>query len=211
MTTVTGIKEKPILFSGEMVRAILRGAKTQTRRVMKPQPKLDSDTLVWGRRVDTWVGWARGTNRAGTPHPAWLEDCPYGSIGDQLWVRETWTPIPNMKPSGYFTDPKWINRIAWYEADNDKPTWGGKWRPSIHMPRSACRLVLEITEVRVERLQSISEEDAAAEGVDAMPSAPAALTHRTSFAKLWDRINGKKHPWASNCWVWAITFERKVA
>ena len=79
------------------------------------------------------------------------------------------------------------------------------------MPRWASRITLEVIGVRVERLQEISESDAKAEGVDAIPEAPAALTHRTSFAKLWDKINGKKHPWCENPWVWVIQFHRVEA
>ena len=85
------------------------------------------------------------------------------------------------------------------------------WRPSIFMPRAASRITLKVTGVRVERLQDISEEDAQAEGVDFLPLAPAALTHRTSYSGLWDKINGKKHPWSSNPWVWCIEFRRDDA
>ena len=95
-------------------------------------------------------------------YPRWK--CPYGIPGDQLWVRETWSPIGEMRPSGYFTDPKWIGRDFFYAADHDKPTWAGSWRPSIHMPREASRIDLKIVQVRAEPLQSMNFNDAFAEG-----------------------------------------------
>ncbi len=259
----TATHEKPILFSGEMVRAILAGKKTQTRRVMKTPPERVEESSDWwesvpagatlsgvgmsatyefpGSRPARWfhfdsltngyiehmrpaVG-KRPTKRRAIKSAMWQRQrhdvkarwsesevcglCPYGLPGNRLWVRETWTPIPEAKPSGYFTDPKWKDRVAFYAADNDRPMWAGdKWRPSIFMPRAASRITLEVVSIRVERVQSISEADAEAEGVDYIPSAPAALTHRTSFARLWDKINGKRAPWESNPWVWCITFKR---
>ena len=134
--------------------------------------------------------------------------CPYGVIGDRLWVRETWAQIPEMRPSGYFTDPKWIGRNYWYRADGDKPTWGGNWRPSIFMRREACRIILEITDIRAERLQEMTEEDAIREGAQCA-GFPASLTNLGAFAGLWNSLNAKRgFGWNENPWVWRIEFRR---
>lgn len=219
--------EKPILFSGPMVRAILAGTKTQTRRIVKPQPKgrlspwdmasEPGDVYIDGS-VPVRCVESRGRNKrdAGElslrPVP-----CPYGVPGDRLWVREAWRQ--NDAPSD----------CVHYMADEDECS-GGPWRPSIHMPRWASRITLEVTEVRVQRLQEISEEDAKAEGVNAVcPGCGQTLAqddeteahwicedgndgvpfeHRVGFERLWGLINGKRAPWSSNPWVWAITFRR---
>lgn len=145
--------------------------------------------------------------------------CPYGGPGERLWVRETWSPIPEMKPSGYFTDPKWVDRRVWYRADNDKPMWGGKWKPSIHMPRWASRITLTITGIRIERLNSISEEDAMAEGIFRFATDPPmygaspdgtlgpmiGATACEAYRYLWESINGKGS-WDANPWVWVVEF-----
>lgn len=220
----TAVKERPILFRGPMVKAILDGRKTQTRRIMKPQPELLKDGKVWkwNSKGYDFVSVVippstnlllRAQGRPGGPVTCL---CPYGAPGDRLWVRETWAPIPEMKPSGYFTDPKWKDRTAWYAADNDKPMWGGNWKPSIHMPRKFSRITLEIVSVRVERLQAISDRDIQAEGFtdsDATPACVATaecygmsvLRHR--FSCLWERINGAGS-WDANSWVWCVEFKR---
>jgi hypothetical protein len=170
-TTTTSGRERPILFSGPMVRAILAGTKTQTRRVIAPvQPRED------GR-------WPAGRDP--------LDDSPFRR-GGTLWVRETWQW--NTPPSGYI-----------YRADDIAGHIDSGWRPSIFMPREACRLRLEVTDVRVQRLQDISEEDAEDEGVQ--PS-EMALSPRAAFERLWDSINAKRAPWDSNPWVWCVSFVR---
>lgn len=176
-----------------MVRAILDGRKTQTRRAAKPQPAA-------GVRTSPFVG-------------SGLEDghgkelrCPYGQPGDRLWVREAWARA-YVAQAGQ----EWF---VYRESDN-RTDYGGPWKPSIHMPRAACRLVLEITDVRVERLQSISEADARAEGVESefagadFAAAHGSLCgsqHRYGFASLWESINGAGS-WTTNPWVWAVTFK----
>lgn len=180
------MRERPILFSAAMVRAILEGRKTQTRRVVK--------------RCGLWESTGGDGMR---PMP---EACPYGQPGDRLWVRETWGT------GGYFPYP-YAYRADGVEYPNER------WKPSIHMPRAACRLVLEITDMRVERLQAISEADAAAEGAehatepcDHVRRSCAEVgclgpTHRAGFADLWASINGQAS-WDANPWVWVVEFRR---
>lgn len=208
------MSEHPILFSGPMVRAILEGRKTQTRRVIKPQP-LGQIFLKYG----TW-------NNVNELEP-WT--CPYGGESDRLWVRET-----------HFLFGTWIDDAAGEMGDyNDDPRWrfipeaskgvmfptsppekictrkdesGWFKRPSIHMPRWANRIELGVTEVRVRRLREISEEDAKAEGVE--PHKDSAHVHyvapfATAFKELWDGLNKDRgFGWDMNPWIWAITFGR---
>ena len=154
--TVKALKERPILFSTPMVRAILDGRKTQTRRIIKPQPYVLNSTSAELNQLF----------KDGLMHRA----CPYGKIGDLLWVRETWADLTE----GYGTPWERFNLkppFIWYKADGDQPDIGNgasqleSWKPSIFMPRWASRITLRITNVRVERLQDISEMDAIAEGV----------------------------------------------
>lgn len=192
------MKERPILFSGPMVRAILAGRKTQTRRICK---KAWWDEFTWAgdvypARESGWIAWwpkgdAEFTKRA------YLDGflCPYGQPGDRLWVRETWLLVDDMNGS----------QQVHYRADNEDIP--GSWKPSLFMPRWASRISLEITGVRVERLQGITEEDAQKEGVEI--DGHYSMFYKTAFKKLWDSINGKKHPWESNPWVWCIEFKRE--
>lgn len=219
-------KERPILFSGPMVRAILDGRKTQTRRIVKPQPSSGwspESPPVLGHiasphpkrgRFGLFVKRGVGTDFPETD----LIPCPYGRPGDRLWVRETWNARPVLEvDSGmyeawepYEAIPKQQPSNAWvyFEADGDEE---GPWRPSIHMPRWASRKTLEITSVRVERLQDISGMDAKREGV----SVPAHLPHdgadldyaRREYRRLWQSINGPGS-WDANPWVWVIEFKR---
>lgn len=180
----TAAKEHPIIFSGEMVRAILAGRKTQTRRVIKPQPEVMHEST----RPELW--W--GDNR-----PLYAESfaryCPYGLRSQRLWVREAWglhDTEPKDGPDGayvYFKATDGDRRELRYQ----------KWRPSIHMPRWASRLTLEIVDIRVERLRDISEADAIAEGVK--PTSHPSEGHKESFATLWDEINSKRDfSWQAN-------------
>ena len=187
------MKERPIIFSGAMVEAILDGRKTQTRRVLRPQPVSNS--------------------QGGALVPL-RPSCPYGYIGDKLWVRETWTPDGVDKDAA-----KLLKRApVHYRADGEAPEFlNVKWRSPRFMPRWASRITLEITDVRVQRLQAISEEDALAEGVvcnDGSPfiqGIPTTLIQqpREEFMHLWDSINAKRgYGWDSNPWVWAIMFRQ---
>ncbi|OQS40588.1 hypothetical protein [Chromobacterium haemolyticum] len=216
------MKERPILFSGEMIRALLAGTKTQTRRIVEGAPAL----VRWNPIVvDGRAGWE---DEHGRPII-----CPYGQPGDRIWVRETWGVISH-------SWDRHGNRVKWtpnrpatairempfgngyysghviYAADgpnewSDDDDGGGEprslWHPSIHMPRAACRLVLEITDVRVERLQDISEADAVAEGG---PVDHPNGTARGWFEQLWEKLNGAGS-WDANPYVWRISFKKVEA
>ena len=199
------MKYRPILFSAPMVRALLSGSKTQTRRVVKPQPE-------WTEPATTWQ---QGDGHSGPGWYAHNEDypdegalfyrCPYGQPGDRLWVRESFDQIIGQSGTWIETD----YRATYTHGDRLGDTIGIKkrWTPSIHMPRSVSRITLDITGVRVERLQDISEADAAAEGVSAKHTADAHYTAREAYAVLWEQINGPDS-WAANPWVWVIEFKR---
>lgn len=213
------MKERSIIFSAPMVRAILSGAKTQTRRVVKNCRQLRDWDSSPSDAYDVEVENGEAMFLVAGDHgfTDWIP-CPYGAPGDRLWVRETWATgivYDAHKPSSLamLIDNQSQPAIA-YGADW-KRVWApedhGRWRPSIHMPRWASRITLDVLAVRVERLQEISEEDAEAEGVD--PDFGNAYTdarndHRRAYGRLWDSINGKRAPWASNPWVWVIEFLR---
>ena len=181
------MRERPILFSAPMVRAILAGRKTQTRRIITPQPREDVSIggtrgLVVNGQVTDAAGWA-----------AWNR-CRYGQSGDRLWVRETHLDLGGCRL--YRADPG-------SDQERELVAPGQKWTPSIHMPRAASRITLEITGVRVERLQDISDADARAEGA----AAPPHLSYRDGYAALWESINGPG-AWDSNPWVRVVEFRR---
>lgn len=219
MTIAIAVRERPILFSGPMIRAILDGTKTQTRRVMTPQPLFSEALGCW-----LWDRKGRGMTKPeganyeppyGFSEPNWLHLCPYGALGDRLWVRETWDV-------GFTSYEQWVR----YRADaahqpvadehrdallanwDNHPSTG--WRSPIHMPRWASRISLELTSVRVQRLQDISEEDAIAEGAQAGESSltqEMSGSARGDFARIWNELNAQRgYPFADNCWVWALSF-----
>ncbi|WP_423196749.1 Morphogenetic protein [Cupriavidus sp. H19C3] len=187
------MKERPILFSVPMVRAILGGRKTQTRRVLKQA--IGPSLSVGCEDGVAELSWLHGDGPGHEVHETIKRvACPYGLPGDRLWVRETFFPAPASHGGG------WHYKAT--EADDFMPSM--PWKPSIHMPRAACRLVLEVTGVRVERLNNCSEADAAAEGtsLDFMHD-----THRAAFRELWHSINGAES-WNANPWVWVVEFRR---
>ncbi len=253
-------KERPIIFSAPMIRAILEGRKTVTRRVVKPQPEFRD---VQG----LFASWAF---KGGLLYPNAKNDvlalCPYGQPGDQLWLREAWRPAA-WRDEGrvavdYRASPE-QNRTPWLDvpegtwaemwprltdealaaldagrgsirSEGDGFRWDRgdspcRWRPSIHMPRWASRITLEVTSVRVERLQDISEDDAIAEGLhrieidsgyrdsySATPSTWAQVVEQEvaayndptrAYRDLWESINGAGS-WDANPWVWVINFKR---
>ena len=209
---VTAPRERPILFSAPMVRALLAGTKTQTRRVVKGapedwspvQPQVYAPTIV-DRHGDEQPGPdAFGAGDEQGDH--WIR-CPYGQPGDRLYVRETWAA-----PHAYdHLPPRLIPTDAriHYAATEDRG--GLLWRPSIHMPRWASRITLEVTGVKVERLQNISEADAIAEGTPgghgAIPGYSYNATPTEHYKWLWESINGPGS-WDANPHVWCVSFKR---
>lgn len=197
------MKKRPILLSGDMVRAILDGRKTQMRRVVKPQPEITLDDYGNGViQTSQWKDDKRLSLRVWLDGKGFNDFCPFGKVGDRLWVRETWAPTKYPATENYV-----------YKTGFDvKPSFIERWYPSIHMPRQASRITLEITRVRVERLQDISEEDAIAEGFNSnrLLSWNEFVNYSAVhyFKKTWDSINAKKHPWDSNPWVWVIEFKQ---
>lgn len=227
----TAVKERPIIMSGPMVRAILEGTKTQTRRAVTGDPFWRRDPLPFTNAAGWWGIEGEDSRK-----------CPFGAPGDALWVKESaYIAPPNFGPpsDANATDDKGRPRVVDYAASMDGESvrcageYGVRKTPSIHMPRWASRITLEIIGVRVESVQAISEADAVAEGVQGWTAGldgraydaaekqwcqwskildPAAtvVTARGAFAALWDLINGKRPgcDWRSNPWVWAISFKR---
>ncbi|MDN2486380.1 hypothetical protein MML63_12170 [Kosakonia sacchari] len=210
------MKERPMMFNAEMVRAILDGRKTQTRRIMKVQPSEGFSPMNMALETDYKARWYTPgiVDKHGYLQPAKhdvfgvaSEDegytCPFGAVGDRIWVRETFGDCGE--------------RLV-YRADTDDGAQCKvkRWTPSIHMPRWASRLTLDITGVRVERLKSISQEDAQAEGMEltgwrptysAPDSGGEVWTPYDNFAQLWESIYGEES-WKANPWVWVIEFKR---
>lgn len=198
------MKERPILFSGPMVRAILEGRKTQTRRVVKPQPHPDATLqgIIPRPNADRACASFAHVDERGVHSHSLKVQCPFGRGGDRLWVRETWAPCSVFEPS---EETGSIHRAGPWRNGLEPSV---KWRPSIHMPRWASRITLEITDVRVERLQDISEADAKAEGVNESIVLPGDRgSFVASFGYLWESIHGAGS-WCVNPWVWVIEFER---
>lgn len=193
-------KERPILFSAPMVRALLAGTKTQTRRVITPQPQ-----RYTGATPGTWMYGHRNLEGLFAEHVfggcmAKLAPCPYGVPGDRLWVRETWRVFGGPEYE-YQHDPRSVQFRADEAAFEQK-----EWKPSIFMPRWASRITLEVTDVRVQRVQEISEDDALAEGMTCDGDHASA---RDNYETLWNYINEKRgHGWATNPWVWCVSFKR---
>lgn len=194
--SIQSIVTRPILFSGAMVRALLHGRKTQTRRLVTDDhfKKLGLERdgeFVYTTEGPQWNGEFEGS--------VW---CPYGIIGDKLWVRESFTVCADSN--------------IFYKADGKTDPWDGvKWKPSIHMPRKASRITVEITGTRIERVQSISREDAIAEGIflnvndwwDAGNGLVGQSSPEIAFRELWASINGAES-WIANPWVWVVEFRR---
>lgn len=228
--------EHGIIFSGEMVRAILAGRKSQSRRVIKPQPPFHGDYAFPSPTVEgAWNFRSAKHTRAGLSN--FPLRCPYGKKpGDRLWVRETWAiadtggrlvdpylnyradgkrvPILSRKPSSDWC----VNGQCVFASDLARIRPG--WHSPVYMPRWASRIRRVLTAIRVERLQEISEEDAIAEGLlsrcgDVHPQITEyssgdgfwTTKPRTAFLRLWDSINGKKYPWESNPWTWVLEFK----
>lgn len=204
------MNERPILFKDEMIRAILEGRKTQTRRVVKPPKNVDPEHWMPEK---LWDGQFNALHWPADHAEHEILKCPYGQPGDRLWVRETFTD----EAGGIWP---YLGEHISYRADPLQP-FCERWTPSIHMPRWASRISLKIASVRVERLQSISYADAQAEGVQTETADPwfyhipternvydfAANEPQGSFRKFWESINGPGS-WAANPWVWVVEFKR---
>lgn len=238
------MKEYPILFSAPMVRAILEGRKTQTRRVVKH--KFDPEASIRfcpnGLVDDQTPTWVADEGEEDIFGDSCVNPiiCPYGQPGDRLWVREAWCPgvpavrlpgsgglygivphpkqwsIPKTKPGGIVVKYS----ASWNDGDHDGVSVP-PMRPSIHMPRWASRITLEVTDVRVQRIQRISDEDCWAEGISEElvnraehfaiggSQIQGGSPERFAFSDLWDSINAARGlGWDSNPWVWAISFRR---
>lgn len=201
------MKERPILFSGPMVRAILDGRKTQTRRVVKPQPR--QTPITNGSAVGSYDVWPNNDSClewddvvADTAYYVQAGFCPYGQPGDRLWVREAFATVESEAPAaGMEPSIGTVYRASYDEQRDGQYLPGLTWRPSIFMPRWASRITLEVAGVRVERVQDITPEDAKSEGIEHL------YAPRNAFANLWDAINAKRgYPWESNPWIWVVEF-----
>lgn len=214
--------EKPIIFSGQMVRSILGGRKTQTRRVVKPQPEQslgvdvgwippdDRDPFSDNVRPGQWTcfsGMNVGEYGGGPFEVDWDRGytCPYGTPGSYLWVRETW----RLGEAPYDCGDTSVH----YRADQDECA-GGPWRPSIYMPRWASRITLRITDVRVERVQDVDAYDAVAEGCGVHPVSRDKQQSWEDevfeeFTAMWESFNGSRGgcSWDGNPWCWVLSFE----
>lgn len=213
------MKERPILFNGDMVRALLAGTKTQTRRVVKPQPVWNADLVPngWEWRVPIEKGPLYKWPVASDFSIELARRCPYGQPGDRLWVRETWARDDEDGTMLFRADDNEATRTWEHERIvSGLPRY--RWRPSIHMPRWASRILLEIVSVHVERLQEISEEDAKGEGLyqdqaGRWTTYSATEQHREhlnpveAYRELWESINGDGS-WDANPWVWVVEFKR---
>ncbi len=212
------MKERPILFSAPMVKAILSGSKSQTRRVVKPQPPANAHQVETWHHPDTKPRFFTWTT-AGEISDQWEPlPCPYGQPGEKLWVRESFARIDVQTRPWIETD----YRATYKHGDRLGDTLGitNRWTPSIYMPWHASRITIEVTGVRVERLQDISEADAAAEGITPYPGHPGRWLseHRpglrypsaiTAYRDLWEEsINGPSSSWDANPWVWVVEFKR---
>lgn len=227
------MKERPMIFNGEMVRAILDGRKTQTRRMLTPR---HLEMIGKAAQVGECYPLESGQQHANS-QSYYREWCPFGVVGDRIWVRETWADVNHEGcPAVAYRADSEVRDLNEEDGDEQDPNlekywfanWypdlisgtEGKWTPSIHMPRWASRITLEITGVRVERLQNISNEDVDAEGfagdypTSALPSLfpgePSDWSHlsmRDCYGVLWKSIYGEES-WKANPWVWVIDFRR---
>lgn len=189
------MKERPILFSAPMVRALLDDRKTQTRRILKPQPQAGTEKVL-ENHAHFFSSWSDIESRR-LPDQGW--ECPYGDPGDRLWVKESIVRgyRDDMQMSRYAADGTPTIAEAW--------PWQRNHLASIHCPRRLSRILLEVRRVRVERLQDISETDAAAEGVDLI--ADLAPTSRDAYRHLWQDLHGPGS-WEANPWIWVVEFKR---
>lgn len=222
------MKTRPILFNGAMVRAILDGRKTQTRRIVKPQP--DYFACGWPCTFGKECSESHCLMHHKDGKHLIVMKSPYGKVGDQLYVRETWRVGDSGDCACYEPCGQCPSGKTLYKLDFPNGVEGWKWKPSIHMPRKYSRITLEITGVRVERLMDISEVDALLEGISSVRTnkwerqqfaqwralfdaaceegkkPPLGPTPKRAYQALWESINGKGS-WEANPWVWVIEFK----
>ncbi|VVE84933.1 ASCH domain-containing protein [Pandoraea sputorum] len=210
------MKERPILFSAPMVRAILDGTKTQTRRIVKVQPPATTSDVFTFLHPDPREHFYAFDGDALLD---WSYPCPLGEAGDRLYVRETWQHSNH--PLGPYDDECEVFYRADYlddplgpDLERSRDGIRRQWRPSIHMPRAAARTLLDVTGVRIERLNAISDADCIAEGIGLTGAAEGVLLTdlleslpRAHFRQLWESISGPGS-WDANPWVWVIEFKR---
>ena len=206
---------KPIIFSTPMVQAILDGRKTQTRRIIKPQPA--KEATQFERFIET-VDCGLEARFGSKNSSAVCDRKPQYKPGDILWVRETWTWLPHWNcesdEAGYCRGCTKIYKgeHGCFIYKENMPDWEDGWCSPIHMPREAARIFLNVTNVRVERLQDINEEDAKAEGVNGIPRSTVLYPNDDyiyPFKQLWNSLNQKRsYGWDKNPWVWVYEFER---
>ena len=212
------MKERGMIFNAEMVRAILDGRKTQTRRIMKvqPEPSKSRPKDFWfsSKKLESMVhvsDLVPGNSPIADCHLFFQEHCcPFGTVGDRIWVRETWAEAGAGAPELKLYRANYPAHVPPH-YENVPPAEEIRWTPSIHMPRWASRILLEITDVRVERLNSMSEDDARAEGCcgghDSIPGYMYSATPHEHFHHIWTSIYGDDS-WQANPWVWVIEFKR---
>lgn len=214
------MKERPIIFNTQMVKAILEGRKTQTRRVIVLCGKaykfmrehgydsIQHDEVIYPDGGGNWIGWDKDIpglaefTKEAYPNGEGFK-CPYGQVGEKLWVRETLYRNPYFSEAGYVADN---SAVMVNQTLGDALNW--RWKsdtlPAIFMPKEATRITLDITEIRVERLQEITDTDAVKEGI---ANGAYAVSPIRSFQKLWDSLNEKQgYRWKINPWVWVISF-----
>ena len=198
-------KEKPIIFNTQMIQAILDSRKTMTRRVIKPQPE---GADYWTVHKEPWYKKEIFFPNKDYAKPPLLK-CPYGKIGDRLWVRETHMVYNSPEFKSLEEDMLREDLIFYKATDAFRVYRGEKWKPSIHMFRRHSRINLEITDIRVERVKDISLKDIEAEGIKDKRETNNAIGQQTKFRALWDDINFKKgYGWEVNPWVFVISFKR---
>lgn len=196
------VKVSPIIMSAPMVRALLEGKKTQTRRVIRKQPP-DGHFIEGCPWVDSGFALWRGTSFPKDHQGCTCERVgnPYGDTGDLLWVRESWC-WPGEEFPAYRADIEAVKSLEAILA------FKLKWSPSIHMPRWASRITLRIKLIEPQRLQDISKDDAIAEGIESIMDKYGETYYIHNYRELWDSLNAKRgFGWDNNPWVWAITFE----
>uniref|UniRef100_A0A6M3LT89 ASCH domain-containing protein n=1 Tax=viral metagenome TaxID=1070528 RepID=A0A6M3LT89_9ZZZZ len=207
--------KRPILFNSKMVSAILEGHKTQTRRVIKPQPDFSGviypSLLKWRRFRSKWGAFPQNASKGSIPIFAY--NCPFGKVGDKLYVREKFQLSKGDFASTLEEELNKKPQVLYYASDSPRYRDKDKWRPSIHMPKWASRITLEITDIRVERLQDIGYTEMKKEGclpVNCCGGMTETLLEEY-WIPLWNSVAKKEYQWNQNPWVFVISFKKAVS